>query len=345
MLGMDPLAFEAMPTEIEDRMKTLNDPHGRSFSYLRLSITDVCNYQCKYCLPNGYQKSGGSHFLNADEIENLVAALAGLGLWKVRLTGGEPTVRKDFAEIAARVASVPGVRRVATTTNGYRLKDNAQLWRDAGISAINVSVDSLDRANFAEITGQDHLIKVLDGIKAAQDAGFETVKVNTVLLKGVNDHELESFLEWIQTENLSIRFIELMETGTNKEFFAHHHISGQEIRDRLTALGWSTLPREEGAGPAIEFEHADYRGRIGIIAPYSKDFCNTCNRLRVTATGNLHLCLFGNGGHSLRELLQSRDQRAQLQETISGLLVQKAPTHLLHFHQTGSTPHLASLGG
>ena len=326
-------------------MNTLIDPHGRSFSYLRLSITDVCNYRCQYCLPDGYQKTGAQEFLTADEIGNLVAGMAELGLWKIRLTGGEPTVRKDFAEIAARVSSTPGIRRVATTTNGYRLAENAQLWRDAGISAINVSVDSLNPQRFAEITGHDHLHKVLDGISAARTAGFEAIKVNTVLLRDVNDHELPAFLEWIRHEDLSIRFIELMETASNKAYFARHHISGQEIKDRLTALGWTLREREEGAGPAQEFQHPDYRGRIGIIAPYSKDFCNTCNRLRVNARGQLHLCLFGNGGHSLRHLLQDRRQRAELQSTIAGLLVQKAPTHLLHFHQSGSTPHLASLGG
>ena len=326
-------------------MKTLTDPHGRSFSYLRLSITDICNYRCQYCLPDGYQKTVHPRFLSADEIENLVAGLAGLGLWKVRITGGEPTVRKDFTEIAARVSSIPGIRRVATTTNGYRLAEKATLWHDAGVSAINVSVDSLDRQRFADITGHDHLPRVLKGIKAAQDAGFEKIKVNTVLLRDVNDHELEAFLTWLRDEDISLRLIELMETGANKDYFTRHHIGGQEIKDRLLALGWSELAREEGAGPAQEFSHPDYQGRIGIIAPYSKDFCNTCNRLRVTATGDLRLCLFGNGGYSLRHLLQHRDQRSELQKTITGLLVQKAPSHLLHFHQTGATPHLAALGG
>lgn len=326
-------------------MNTLIDPHGRSFSYLRLSITDVCNYRCQYCLPDGYKKNGQTQFLSADEIENLVTGLAGLGLWKVRLTGGEPTIRKDFTEIAARISAIPGIRRLATTTNGYRLAENAGLWRKAGISAINVSVDSLDQQRFAKITGQDHLPQVLAGIRAAQRAGFAHIKVNTVLLRDINDQELPAFLEWIRTEDLSIRFIELMETGTNREYFERHHIRGDEIRDRLQALGWSRLPREEGAGPAQEFHHPDYRGRIGIIAPYSKDFCNTCNRLRVTATGNLRLCLFGNGGHDLRHLLQHRNQREELQQTISGLLVQKAPTHLLHFHQTGTTQNLAAMGG
>ena len=323
----------------------LIDPHGRRFCYLRLSITDVCNYRCQYCLPNGYQKTTQAPFLTVHEIENLVAGFAGLGVWKVRLTGGEPTVRQDFADIAARVSSQPGIRRVATTTNGYKLAENARLWRDAGISEINVSVDSLIRQRFADITGRDHLHKVLDGIRAAQNAGFERIKINTVLLKGVNDQELDAFLAYVRTEALSVRFIELMETGTNKAYFERHHIAGADIRDRLSALGWTARAREEGAGPAQEFEHPDHAGRVGIIAPYSKDFCTTCNRLRVTATGNLRLCLFGNGGYSLRPFLQHQGQRDELQQTLVSLLEQKAPTHLLHFHQTGATPHLASLGG
>lgn len=322
----------------------LQDPHGRKFSYLRLSITDVCNYRCQYCLPDGYQKTDQS-FLNANEIEHLVQGLAGLGLWKIRLTGGEPTIRKDFAEIAARVSSVPGVRRVATTTNGYRLAENAQLWRDAGISAINVSIDSLNRDNFERITGQDHLPRVLDGIVAARAAGFERIKINTVLLKGINDHELDQFLDWIKHQDVSLRFIELMETGTNKAYFQQHHLSGAEIERQLLLRGWQPIAREEGAGPAQEYAHPAYLGRIGIIAPYSKDFCLTCNRLRVTARGEMRLCLFGEGGHSLRDLLQTATQKSTLQQSIVGLLAHKAPTHLLHFHKTGATPHLASLGG
>lgn len=323
----------------------LMDPQGRRFSYLRLSITDVCNYRCQYCLPDGYQKTGQTEFLSLPEIEHLVAGFADLGLWKVRLTGGEPTVRQDFAEIVARVSSIPGIRRVATTTNGYRLAKHAQLWRDAGLSEVNVSVDSLCRQRFADITGLDHLHRVLDGVEAARAAGFQRIKINTVLLRGVNDHELDAFLAWVRSEDLTVRFIELMETGTNKAYFQQHHVSGDDIRRRLMALGWSEQCREEGAGPAQTFQHPDHLGRVGIIAPYSKDFCSTCNRLRVTATGQLRLCLFGQGGLSLRHLLQHRGQAQALHQTIVDLLAQKAPTHLLHFHQTGATPHLASLGG
>ena len=172
------------------------DANGRSFQYLRLSITDVCNYRCSYCLPDGYVETSPRHFLNPEEIRNLVTGFAGLGLWKVRLTGGEPTVRKDFAQIAAMVSAIPGIRKLATTTNGYQLEKHAQLWRDAGISAINVSVDSLDRANFQRITGMDHLPRVLAGIDAAEAAGFDDIKINTVLLKGIDARGLTFYTNY-----------------------------------------------------------------------------------------------------------------------------------------------------
>lgn len=321
------------------------DPNGRSFQYLRLSITDVCNYRCSYCLPNGYVEDSPRQFLNPDEIRNLVTGFAGLGLWKVRLTGGEPTLRKDFAQIVAIVSAIPGIRKVATTTNGYQLEKHAQLWRDAGINAINVSVDSLDSANFNRITGMDHLPRVLAGIEAAEQAGFSEIKINTVLLKGLNDHELDHFLSFVQNRNISLRFIELMETGDNQDYFARHHLSAQVVTDRLLSLGWSAISRPDGAGPAQEFAHPDYLGKIGIIAPYAKDFCSTCNRLRVTARGDLRLCLFGQSGHNIRSLLQSPEQVGELQRTVTSLLQQKSATHLLHFHQSGATKNLSALGG
>lgn len=321
------------------------DANGRSFQYLRLSITDVCNYRCSYCLPDGYVETSPRHFLNPEEIRNLVTGFAGLGLWKVRLTGGEPTVRKDFAQIAAMVSAIPGIRKLATTTNGYQLEKHAQLWRDAGISAINVSVDSLDRANFQRITGMDHLPRVLAGIDAAEAAGFDNIKINTVLLKGLNDHELDDFLAFVRHRNISLRFIELMETGDNRAYFSKHHLGAQVITDRLRELGWCAVARGQGAGPAQEFSHPDYQGKIGIIAPYAKDFCSTCNRLRVTARGDLRLCLFGQSGHNIRHLLQSPEQLSELQQTVTSLLQQKSATHLLHFHQSGATKNLSALGG
>lgn len=323
----------------------LTDPQGRRFSYLRLSITEVCNYRCQYCLPDGYQRTAGDGPLSGDEIGHLVSALATAGLSKIRLTGGEPTTRPDFLAIAERIAGTPGVRRLAVTTNGYRLARQAERWQAAGIDAINVSIDSLDRDTFRRITGHDHLHRVLDGIAAAQAAGIGRIKVNTVLLRDINHGELDQFIAWVHRTGLTLRFIELMETGDNREYFARHHLRASHIESQLIERGWRPVPREEGAGPAIEYAHPDSSGRIGLIAPYAPDFCTSCNRLRVNARGQLRLCLFGDGGHDLRPLLQDAGQAAELQATLSRLLGSKSGGHQLHFHRTGSTRHLASLGG
>ncbi|PKP95476.1 MAG: GTP 3',8-cyclase MoaA [Alphaproteobacteria bacterium HGW-Alphaproteobacteria-14] len=323
----------------------MHDGIGRRFEYLRLSLTEVCNFRCTYCLPDGYRKSCNRPVeLSVDEIRRVVTAFAQLGLWKVRLTGGEPSLRRDFEEVARAVAAVPGIRRVAVTTNGYRLAQRAQAWRDAGISAINVSVDSLDPARFAAITGHDRLAEVLRGIEAAQAAGFESIKLNAVLMRGVNDDELAAMVDFVTTRDLSLRFIEVMRTNDNAAFFRDHHIAGQSVIDRLEAAGWHRLPRAPGAGPAVELGHPDAKGRIGIIAPYAKDFCASCNRLRLSSDGRLHLCLFGDGGSDLRPLLAA-DDPLPLIGHIRGLVATKAPAHRLHDGNSGATPHLASIGG
>ncbi|MDT8278961.1 MAG: GTP 3',8-cyclase MoaA [Erythrobacter sp.] len=323
----------------------LHDGIGRRFEYLRLSLTEVCNFRCTYCLPDGYRKPCNRPVeLSVDEIRRAVTAFAQLGLWKVRLTGGEPSLRRDFEEVARAVAAVPGIRRVAVTTNGYRLAQRAQAWRDAGISAINVSVDSLDPARFAAITGHDRLAEVLRGIEAAQAAGFDAIKLNAVLMRGVNDDELAAMVDFVRARDLSLRFIEVMRTNDNAAFFRDRHIAGQSVIDRLEAAGWHRLPRAPGAGPAVELGHPDAKGRIGIIAPYAKDFCASCNRLRLSSDGRLHLCLFGDGGSDLRPLLSTDDPQPLIAH-IRGLVATKAPAHRLHDGNSGATPHLASIGG
>ena len=325
---------------------SLVDGHGRRFEYLRLSLTDVCNFRCSYCLPDGYRKPAGRRAeLSPDEIVRAVSAFARLGLWKVRLTGGEPTVRAEFTEIARRVAAVPGIRQVAMTTNGYRLAGHAAEWRAAGISALNVSVDSLDPARFAAITGHDRLGEVLAGVAAAQAAGFAPVKLNAVLMRGVNDDELAAMIAFVREHDLSLRFIEVMRTNDNTAFYTERHLSGQTVVTALEQAGWTRLPRAPGAGPAVEFGHSAARGRIGIIAPYAQDFCATCNRLRLAADGKFHLCLFGDGGIDLRPLLQHDDQQDELVARIAALTATKAPAHRLHDGNSGATPHLASIGG
>jgi len=330
---------------MKDDQTILTDPFGRRFPYLRLSVTDVCNFRCSYCLPNGYKKSGCEPFLSVEEIGRIVRAFAGMGTWKIRLTGGEPTVRDDFTEIAELVSSTPGIQRLAFTTNGYRLPERAEEFYNAGLRAINISIDTLKAGKFKDITGHDRLEEIMEGIQAVFDVGFEAVKINTVLLKGLNDDELDDFMDFVQDKPLSLRFIELMRTLDNQDYYGAHHLSGQTVRDRLLMRGWQEIERAEGAGPAVEFTHPDSRGKIGIIAPYSKDFCKTCNRLRVSAKGALHLCLFGEGGYSLREYLQSDDQMEALQGKIMDLMQFKRSTHFLHQNDSGATPHLASIGG
>ena len=326
-------------------MASLVDRFGRSFPYLRLSLTEACNYRCSYCLPDGYQAEGRSRFLELDEIRRLVRAFAALGMSKIRLTGGEPTLRKDLLPVIGAVASVPGVRRIAITTNGTNLPRHIGAWREAGLTALNVSLDTLDPQRFHEITGHDRFAEVTEGVEMALGLGFDSVKLNAVLLRGRNDDELPGWFDYLRGRDVAIRFIELMRTGDNREFFERNHVRAELLEEQIVEAGWTLRPRAPDAGPAREYSHPDYRGRIGIIAPYSKDFCAGCNRLRVTARGDLRLCLFGDFGIGLRELLQSDDDFDALVARISTQLGLKAAGHGLHQGETGLTPHLASIGG
>lgn len=326
-------------------MATLVDGFGRTFPYLRLSLTEACNFRCSYCLPEGYRADGRPVFLAIDEIRRLVRAFAALGMRKVRLTGGEPSLRKDLPDIIAAVAGTPGVQKVAITTNGCLLPRHVGTWREAGLTALNVSLDSLDPVRFAAITGHDRFAEVSEGVEIAQTLGFASVKLNAVMLRGLNDDELPAWLDYLRERDVSVRFIELMRTGDNKDYFERHHQRADTLEAQLRAAGWLLQPRATDAGPAREYAHPGYRGRIGVIAPYSKDFCAGCNRLRVTARGDLRLCLFGEFGISLRPLLQSDSDFDPLVARIAMQLGLKAAGHGLHEGNTGITPHLASIGG
>ena len=326
-------------------MSQLTDGFGRSFPYLRLSLTEACNFRCSYCLPDGYHADGRPRFLAVDEIARLVRAFATLGMHKIRLTGGEPSLRRDLTRIIATVARVPGIRKVAITTNGTRLPRYLPDWHQAGLTALNVSVDSLQRERFHAITGHDRLPEVLEGIAMAQALGLQSVKLNAVLLRDRNDDELPAWMEYLRERALSVRFIELMRTGDNGDYFQRHHLRADVLVEQLQAAGWSLRPRAADAGPAREYVHPAYHNSIGTIAPYSRDFCAGCNRLRVTARGDLRLCLFGDFGIPLRPLLQEDAQHELLCATISRQLGIKRDAHRLHQGQTGLVPHLASIGG
>ena len=329
-------------------MAHLKDNFGRSFPYFRISITDVCNFKCGYCLPNGYQKSENKkEFLSLEEIKRIGKALSELGVCKIRLTGGEPTVRKDFVEIIENLKSLPGINKVVFTTNGYNLKNIAKSVVNAKIDGINVSIDSLDREKFKFITGKDKLEDILIGLKALQELNFKNIKVNAVLLKGVNDSEqdFDSWQQFIESNNVDFRYIELMQTGDNLDYFKKYHVSANVFRDYLLKKEWIHQTAGFDSGPSKNYIHKDFKGKFGIIAPYSKDFCKSCNRLRITAQGDLRLCLFGETGISLRALLQSDEQIPELKNLINNQLNFKKESHYLELGNTGITPHLASIGG
>ena len=324
----------------------LVDAFQRAYYYLRLSITDQCNFRCNYCLPNGYQPEANKpSFLTLSEIVRVAEAFAAMGTEKIRLTGGEPTLRKDFITIAENVANVSGIRQLALTTNGYRMAKDVDAWQRAGITSINVSVDSLDPKMFHQITGINKFDEVMRGIERAFEIGYKKVKVNSVLMKNLNDHEFNQFLAWVKNRPIQMRFIELMQTGEMDSFFHHHHLSGEILVKKLLEQGWQLQQKAITDGPAKVFKHPDYMGEIGLIMPYENNFCASCNRLRVSAKGKLHLCLFVEEGIELRDLLRSDDQQSILQARIFSALQGKREHHYLHQGDTGIRQHLASIGG
>ena len=323
---------------------SLVDGFGRSFRYLRLSVTEVCNFRCAYCLPDGYRgKADG--FLEVDEIARLLAAFAALGVTKVRLSGGEPSVRADLDRIIAAAATTPGVSRVALTTNGWRLDRQVRRWRDSGLTHLNVSVDSLDPAVFARLTGHDRLEDILSGVDTALGLGLGAVKLNAVLLRDTADTVFERFADWLRDRPATVRFIELMRTLDNAAWFDARHVRAVVLERWLREKGWTALPRRADDGPAIEYAHPGYAGRFGVIAPYGAGFCDGCNRLRVTARGKLRLCLFGEGGVDLRDLLEGSIAPDRLERRILEALPTKARGHQLMLGRSGDLRRMADVGG
>ena len=329
-------------------MSLLQDNFGRKFPYIRMSITDVCNFKCGYCLPNGYQvdKNDNRKFLHLDEIKRLAIVFSKLGVSKIRITGGEPTVRKDFFEIIKILKQV-GIKKVSITTNGYHLDKKAQMLVNSGLNGINISIDSLDRNTFKTITSHDRLPEILRGIQNLQDLNFDNIKINAVLLKNINTSEkdFDTWGNFIKKNKVDFRYIELMRTGDNLDYFNKYHVSSKIFKEYLDKNNWIYQTFGKDAGPSLNYINPDYKGKFGIIAPYSKNFCKTCNRLRITSRGDLRLCLFGNTGISIRHLLQKDDQIEELQDLILGQMKFKKESHYLELGETGLTKNLSTTGG
>tara|TARA_B100000700_G_scaffold330379_1_gene456310 strand:+ start:1396 stop:2388 length:993 start_codon:yes stop_codon:yes gene_type:complete len=330
-------------------MQLLQDSFGRKFPYIRMSITDVCNFKCGYCLPNGYQvdKSDNRKFLHLDEIKRLAKCFSELGVCKIRITGGEPTVRKDFFDIVKVLKFESGIKKVVITTNGYHLDQKAKQLVDSALNGINISIDSLDRETFKNITNHDRLPEILRGIKNLQDLGFENIKINGVLLNGVNasEKDFDKWSEFIKNNKIDYRYIELMRTGDNLDYFNKYHVSSKVFKDYLNKNKWIYQTLGKDAGPSLNYINPNYQGKFGIIAPYSKNFCKSCNRLRITSRGDLRLCLFGNTGISIRHLLQKDEQLEELKDLILKQMRFKKESHYLELGETGLTKNLSTTGG
>ena len=330
-------------------MNILKDSFGRKFPYIRLSISDVCNFKCGYCLPDGYKidKSDNRTFINTEEIKRLARALSELGVSKIRLTGGEPTIRKDFFEIIKIIKENSGIKKTVITTNGYKLDKIANDIKNSGLDGINISIDSLDPKTFKKITGHDRLEEILRGIKNLQKLNFKNIKINAVLLKGINDRErdFDSWAQFIKNNEIDFRYIELMQTGDNLDYFNKYHVPSKKFMDYLNNNNWIIQTFGKDAGPAKNYLNPKFKGKFGVIAPYSKDFCKSCNRLRITAKGDLRLCLFGNTGINIRHLMQKDNQIEELKDLILKQLNFKKESHYLEIGETGLTKNLSTTGG
>lgn len=325
----------------------LVDNFHRQLSYLRLSITDFCNFRCDYCLPNGYTANAGKrpdNELSVSEIDILIQAFAKLGTTKVRLTGGEPSIRQDLSRIIELAKQTQGIQTVAVSSNGYRLAKHLSDWQTAGLNQLNISIDSFDPTIFKQITGFDilpTLLKDIDTLLATTDI---KLKLNGILMADTAFDNLQSVLSFVKNRPVTYRFIEFMQTSDNKALFFAQHSSGQRIKDFLLQNGWQSQRRASDAGPAIEYRHADYVGGIGLIEPYAPQFCDSCNRLRVSSQGKVHLCLFDNGSYDVRAFLANGDVEG-LVHALQSLMPIKPEHHLLKQNDSGIMANLSMIGG
>jgi len=307
----------------------LIDSFGRRITYLRLSVTDRCNLRCRYCMPaEGIPKLRHGETLSYEELLRISREAVALGIEKIRITGGEPLVRKGIVDFAGRLARIPGLRELVLTTNGLQLEELAQPLRQAGVQRLNISLDSLRPETFSFITRGGRVQKVLDGIAAAEAAGFPPVKINMVVMRGINDDELLDFAALTLHRPLTVRFIEYMPT-LREEGWSSQCLAGGEILERI-GRRYPLLPlvSAEMAGPARNFKIQGAAGAIGIITPVSGHFCDQCNRIRVTAAGMARGCLFSGDGIDLKPILHVGDD-ALLREGLRSLIVGKPSRHHL----------------
>lgn len=280
----------------------LVDAFQRPLKDLRISVTDRCNFRCTYCMPfDEYVWIAKQEILTFEEIERLARILIGLGVERIRLTGGEPLLRKDLHRLVERLASLKGLQDLCLTTNGALLAEQAPLLKAAGLKRINVSLDTLDPEKFKRIVKRGNLDKVLEGLFAARSQGFHPIKINTVVERGVNDDEIIPLVEFSRSHGLGIRFIEYMDVGNSNSWKSEKMVPKEEILEQIRSVFPMTeVGREQGRAPAVDYRFADGGGDFGVIASVTEPFCGGCSRARLTADGKFVTCLFSEVGHDLK---------------------------------------------
>jgi cyclic pyranopterin phosphate synthase len=314
---------------------TLKDTYGRAIRDLRVSLTDRCNFRCFYCLPHGEPPiAPKEQMLSYEEIEYVCEIFVSLGIEKIRLTGGEPMMRRDIETIISKLAKLKadGLHDLALTTNGYFLPDRAQGLKDAGLDRITISVDSLKREVFKEMTGVDVLDRVLAGIGAAKRAGLEPIKINAVIVRGHNEDEVADFAAFAREHEVKMRFIEFMPLDSGHEWSREMVVSGREIRERINhRFPLVPIDAERGSETSSRYSFVDGApGEIGIIAPVTEPFCGACSRIRLTADGQIRTCLFSTVEHSLRDVVRTGATRSEIVDYIEGVVMKKEPRHYIN---------------
>jgi GTP 3',8-cyclase len=310
-------------------MERLFDGHGRRISDVRISVTDRCNFRCQYCMPaDGLPWLERSEVLSFEEIERVVRLMVAMGVEDVRLTGGEPLVRRDFPKLVAMLSRIEGLADLSLTTNGYLLERDAEALVRAGIDRVNVSIDSLQRDRFFQMTRRDSLPQVLRGLEAlAEHPEVHPIKVNAVAMRGFTEEEAIPFAEFARSTAFQVRFIEFMPLDADQAWTPDSVLTGEELRRIIHAVyPIEELPREPSATARV-FRFADGTGEIGFINPVSEPFCSDCNRIRVTAEGKLRTCLFSLHETDLREPLRGGSSDAELERTIRDAVWRKELKH------------------
>ena len=299
----------------------LRDSHNRPIKDLRISVTDRCNFRCSYCMPlDEYEWIDKKEILTFEEIARLARLFVGLGVEKIRLTGGEPLVRQDLPLLIEKLSAIDGLRDLCLTTNGALLAERVDALHQAGLRRINISIDTLDPDKFKRMTKRGDLTKVLEGIFAAQRTGLAPIKLNAVVERGVNDDDILPLVEFSRQHGFGIRFIEYMDVGNSNEWTSTKLVSKKEIVDTIHArYPLREIGRDQGSAPSVDYEFVDGRGDIGVIASVTEPFCSSCTRIRLTADGKLVTCLFSQLGHDVKARLRGGSSDAEIAEFLTNL--------------------------